>query len=88
MLKIVVNELGIVVMMLGVGCKIKEDDIDYVVGLKLYKKIGDIVIKGELLLIIYSNDEEIFLVIELLYKNIEIGELVMKLILIYDIIIE
>lgn len=67
--KIVANELGIAAMMLGAGRKTKEEDIDHAVGLKLHKKIGDTVTKGESLLTIYSNDEEITSVIELLYKN-------------------
>ena len=86
--KIVANELGIAAMMLGAGRKTKEEDIDHAVGLKLHKKIGDTVTKGESLLTIYSNDEEITSVIELLYKNIEIGDSAMKPTLIHDIITE
>ena len=86
--KIVANELGIAAMMLGAGRKTKEDDIDHAVGLKLHIKIGDTVTKGESLLTIYSNDKEISSVIELLYKNIEIGESAMKQTLIHDIITE
>lgn len=86
--KVVANELGIAAMMLGAGRKTKEDDIDHAVGLKLHKKIGDTVTKGESLLTIYSNDKEISSVIELLYKNIEIGESAMKPTLIHDIITE
>lgn len=86
--KIVANELGIAAMMLGAGRKTKEEDIDHAVGLKLHKKIGDTVTKGESLLTIYSNDEEITSVIELLYKNIEIDESAMKPTLIHDIITE
>ncbi|EJC3725158.1 pyrimidine-nucleoside phosphorylase [Enterococcus faecium] len=86
--KIVANELGIAAMMLGAGRKTKEEDIDHAVGLELHKKIGDTVTKGESLLTIYSNDEEITSVIELLYKNIEIGESAMKPTLIHDIITE
>lgn len=86
--KIVANELGIAAMMLGAGRKTKEEDIDHAVGLKLHKKIGDTVTKGESLLTIYSNDEEITSVNELLYKNIEIGESAMKPTLIHDIITE
>ncbi|WP_368564353.1 pyrimidine-nucleoside phosphorylase [Enterococcus lactis] len=86
--KIVANELGIAAMMLGAGRKTKEDDIDHAVGLKLHKKIGDTVTKGESLLTIYSNDKEISSVVELLYKNIEIGESAMKPTLIHDIIAE
>ncbi|MBL5008882.1 pyrimidine-nucleoside phosphorylase [Enterococcus lactis] len=86
--KIVANELGIAAMMLGAGRKTKEDDIDHAVGLKLHKKIGDTVTKGESLLTIYSNDKEISSVVELLYKYIEIGESAMKPTLIHDIITE
>lgn len=86
--KIVANELGIAAMMLGAGRKTKEDDIDHAIGLKLHKKIGDTVTKGESLLTIYSNDKEISSVVELLYKNIEIGESAMKPTLIHDIITE
>lgn len=70
--KIVANELGIAAMMLGAGRKTKEEDIDHAVGLKLHKKIGDTVTKGESLLTIYSNDEEITSVIELLLSLIHI----------------
>lgn len=68
--KIVANELGIAAMMLGAGRKTKEEDIDHAVGLKLHKKIGDTVTKGESLLTIYSNDEEITSVIELWLYNL------------------
>lgn len=46
-------------MLLGVGCVMKEDMIDFVVGLKFYKKVGSLVEKGELLLIIYVNCEDV-----------------------------
>ena len=86
--KIVANELGIAAMMLGAGRKTKDDAIDHAVGLKLNKKIGDSVKAGESLVTIYSNEEEISTVIELLYKNIEIGESAEKPTLIHDIITE
>lgn len=86
--KIVANELGIAAMMLGAGRKTKEDSIDHAVGLRLNKKIGDKVETGESLLTIYSNEEDISPVIDLLYKNIEIGDTAEKPILIHDIITE
>ncbi|WP_142433310.1 pyrimidine-nucleoside phosphorylase [Enterococcus mundtii] len=86
--KIVANELGIAAMMLGAGRKTKEDSIDHAVGLRLNKKIGDKVEAGESLLTIYSNEEDISPVIDLLYKNIEIGDTAEKPILIHDIITE
>lgn len=75
-------------MMLGAGRKTKEDSIDHAVGLRLNKKIGDKVEAGESLLTIYSNEEDISPVIDLLYKNIEIGDTAEKPILIHDIITE
>ncbi|MGL9845821.1 pyrimidine-nucleoside phosphorylase [Enterococcus sp. DIV0765f] len=86
--KIVANELGIAAMMLGAGRKTKEDSIDHAVGLRLNKKIGDKVEAGESLLTIYSNEEDISPVIDLLYKNIEIGDTAEKPILIHDLITE
>ena len=86
--KLVANELGIAAMMLGAGRKTKDDAIDHAVGLKLNKKIGDPVQMGESLLTIYSNEEDISSVKELLYQNIEISDSAEKPTLIHDIITE
>ncbi|XBG73299.1 pyrimidine-nucleoside phosphorylase [Enterococcus cecorum] len=73
--KLVANELGIAAMMLGLGRKTKEDTIDFAVGLKLRKKVGEAIQEGESVLTIYANQptEEIQDVVALLYQNIEIG---------------
>lgn len=73
--KLVANELGIAAMMLGAGRKTKEDTIDFAVGLKLRKKVGEAIQAGESVLTIYANQpaEEIQDVVALLYQNIEIG---------------
>lgn len=73
--KLVANELGIAAMMLGAGRKTKEDTIDFAVGLKLRKKVGEAIQEGESILTIYANQpaEEIQDVVALLYQNIEIG---------------
>lgn len=84
--KIVANELGIAAMLLGAGRATKEDTIDYAVGIKLHKKVGMAVTKGESLATIYSNQADIADVIELLYKNIEIGTSGQEPTLIHDII--
>ncbi|MCD7950291.1 MAG: pyrimidine-nucleoside phosphorylase [Erysipelotrichaceae bacterium] len=47
--------LGIVSMKLGGGRMVKEDSIDYSVGLVLNKKIGDFVNKNDVLLKVYTN---------------------------------
>ena len=73
--KLVANELGIAAMMLGAGRKTKEDTIDFAVGLKLRKKVGEAIQEGESVLTIYANQpaEEIQDVVALLYQKIEIG---------------
>ena len=43
---------------LGTGREKKEDSIDYTAGIRLYKKIGDNVNKGESLAKIYANSEQ------------------------------
>lgn len=86
--KLVANELGIAAMLLGAGRRTKEEEIDYAVGLKLHKKVGDKVTEGEPLLTIYSNDLELSEVERILEKNIEIGEVAVELPLIHEIITE
>ncbi|MGX7173504.1 pyrimidine-nucleoside phosphorylase [Enterococcus ratti] len=86
--KLAANELGIAAMMLGAGRKTKEESIDHAVGLKLNKKIGDAVKKGESLLTIYSNKKEIASIQELIYQSIRISDLAEEPTLIHDIIIE
>ena len=73
--KLVANELGIAAMMIGAGRKTKEDTIDFAVGLKLRKKVGEAIQEGESVLTIYANQpaEEVQDVVALLYQNIEIG---------------
>lgn len=86
--KLVANEIGVAAMLLGAGRKTKEDSIDYAVGLKLHKKVGDPVAAGESLLTIYANSEDVTEVKELLYANIEIGASGEEPELIHDIITE
>ena len=88
--KLVANELGIAAMMLGAGRKTKEDTIDFAVGLKLRKKVGEAIQEGESVLTIYANQpaEEIQDVVALLYQNIEIGSSGQEPPLIHGIITE
>lgn len=71
---IVANEVGKATMLLGAGRTTKESVIDLAVGLVLHKKVGDKVEKGESLLTIHTNTEDIAHVKEMLYKNIQISE--------------
>jgi pyrimidine-nucleoside phosphorylase len=71
--EIVADEIGTAAMLLGAGRATKESVIDLAVGLVLRKKIGDQVKKGESLVTIYSNFEDISEVKQKLYKNIKIS---------------
>lgn len=86
--KLVANEIGVAAMLLGAGRQTKEDTINYGVGLKLHKKIGDTVAVGESLVTIYADSKEVTEVKERLYKNIVIGASAVEPPLIHDIITE
>ena len=70
----VADEIGTAAMLLGAGRATKESEIDLAVGIVLNKKIGDKVSKGDSLLTIHSNFEDVSKVKELLYENIEISQ--------------
>ncbi|HJV31334.1 MAG TPA: pyrimidine-nucleoside phosphorylase, partial [Bacillales bacterium] len=70
--EIVADEVGTAAMLLGAGRATKESVIDLAVGLILRKKIGDTVKKGESLVTIYSNFEDIQAIKDKLYANIKI----------------
>jgi pyrimidine-nucleoside phosphorylase len=85
--EIVADEVGTAAMLLGAGRATKESTIDLSVGLVLRKKIGDPVKKGESLVTIHSNTENIEEVKEKLQKNIRISSTpVRKPTLIYETI--
>lgn len=50
------DEVGMTSLILGGGRETKESIIDLSVGLKIHKKIGDQVIKGESIATLYAND--------------------------------
>jgi pyrimidine-nucleoside phosphorylase len=62
--QIIADEIGIAASLLGAGRLTKESKIDLAVGLVLNKKIGDSVQKGESLVTVYSNRENVSEVIE------------------------
>ncbi|OUO41377.1 pyrimidine-nucleoside phosphorylase [Megamonas hypermegale] len=84
--RMVANEIGIASMLLGAGRATKDDEIDLAVGIVLHKKIGDKVEKGESLLTIHSNKEDITEVKQKLYDNIFIEDTATKPTLIHEII--
>lgn len=85
---IVADEIGVAAMILGAGRATKEDEIDLAVGLMLRKKVGDKVEKGESLVTIYSNREDIASVMDKIYANISISSESVNPVLIHKIITE
>lgn len=81
------DKLGLASMMLGGGRATKDDVLDYAVGLTLNKKVGDSVAKGETLLTVHSNREDIADVERLIRNNITIGKKAQPITLIHDIIV-
>ncbi|WP_042355204.1 pyrimidine-nucleoside phosphorylase [Bacillus rubiinfantis] len=87
--EIVADEVGTAAMILGAGRATKESVIDLAVGLVLRKKIGDQVHKGDSLVTIYSNFEDVSEVKQKLYDNIKITtEKIVPPILIHEAITE
>ncbi len=57
--KINAEEVGISAMLLGAGRETKDSKIDLAVGIKLAKKVGDRVNKGERIATLYYNDSKL-----------------------------
>lgn len=70
--KIVADEVGSAAMLLGAGRATKESVIDLAVGLVLRKKMGDRVEKGESLVTLYSNFENVDEIKAKLYSSIQL----------------
>ena len=68
------DEVGTAAMILGAGRATKESVIDLAVGLVLHKKVGDSVKVGESLATIYSNNENVQNVLDILYAHIEFSK--------------
>lgn len=69
----VADEIGTAAMLLGAGRATKESEIDLAVGFILNKKIGDEVKKGDSIVTIHSNFENVEEVKEMLYRNITVS---------------
>ncbi|TDK60196.1 pyrimidine-nucleoside phosphorylase [Bacillus salipaludis] len=76
--EIIADEVGTAAMLLGAGRATKESVIDLAVGLVLRKKIGDQVKKGQSLVTIYSNFEDVREVKDKLYENIKISSSIIE----------
>ncbi|AUS12060.1 pyrimidine-nucleoside phosphorylase [Bacillus subtilis] len=71
--EIVADEIGVAAMLLGAGRATKEAEIDLAVGIMLRKKVGDKVEKGEPLVTLYANRENVDEVIAKVYDNIRLA---------------
>lgn len=70
---IIADEVGKAAMLLGAGRATKESTIDLAVGLVLRKKVGDRVNKGESLVTLHSNFENVNEIKDLLYQSFTIS---------------
>lgn len=86
--ELIADEIGTAAMLLGAGRATKESEIDLAVGLMLNKKIGDSVKKGDSLVTIHANRENVDDVKQKLYESIRIADHAEAPILIYDIVTE
>lgn len=86
--EIVADEIGTAAMLLGAGRATKESEIDLAVGLILNKKVGDAVQKGDSLVTIHANREDVDQVLEKIYANIRIGDHAEAPVLIYGTVTE
>ncbi|MGY5485061.1 pyrimidine-nucleoside phosphorylase [Paenibacillus sp. ALE2] len=86
--EIVADEIGTAAMLLGAGRATKESEIDLAVGLMLNKKVGDAVQKGDSLVTIHANREDVDQVLEKIYTNIRIADHAEAPVLIYGTVTE
>ncbi|KRD99821.1 thymidine phosphorylase [Bacillus sp. Root239] len=68
-LEIVAEKIGVAAMKLGAGRATKESEIDLAVGIMLNKKVGDQVKKGDSLVTIHSNSEDVQEVMDIVYDS-------------------
>jgi pyrimidine-nucleoside phosphorylase len=87
--EIVADEIGTAAMILGAGRATKDSEIDLAVGLMLRKKVGDKVAKGESLVTMYTNTEDVEKVKEIIYANMKLSkEEVASPVLVHGVITE
>lgn len=84
--KLTADEIGMASMLMGGGRQKADDQLDYAVGIELHKKIGDSVQKGESIMMIWSNREDIDDVKELLDQAVAIKESAQQPTLIHETI--
>ena len=80
------EELGVAAMLLGAGRETIDSELDLAAGLMLHKKIGDEVKKGESILTIYSNKEDVDASVKKIKENIQISDHANPVTLIHKVI--
>jgi len=63
------EKIGISSVMLKAGRAVKEDSIDFSAGIKVLAKTGDTVKAGEVIAMMYANDEKLFAAAEMEYLS-------------------
>ena len=63
------ESIGITAVLLGAGRATKEASIDPAAGLRIEKKAGDVVKKGDILATLYAQDESLFAAAEQKYRS-------------------
>ena len=69
---------GLFAMRLGAGRAVKTDQLDYETGIVFYRKVGDLIQKGDLLAEIYSNEKLSENLLTEFKKNVKIDKEEMK----------
>jgi len=84
--EIVADDIGVAAMLLGAGRATKESTIDLAAGLKILKKVGDPVQKGEAIVRMFANKADFAQAEKLIQEAYSIGEERKEITLIHGII--
>ena len=72
--KIGTYNIGVAAMMLGAGRQVKDDNIDYGVGIKILKEVGDYVSENETIAYLYTNGVATESAYDLVLKSFELSD--------------
>ena len=84
--EIIADDIGVAAMLLGAGRATKESTIDLAAGLKILKKVGDPVQKGEAIVRMFANKADFAQAERLIQEAYSIGEEQKEITLIHSII--
>ena len=86
--EIVADDIGVAAMLLGAGRATKESMIDLAAGLKILKKVGDPVQKGEAIVRMFANKADFSPAEKLIQEAYSIGEEQKEITLIHSVILD